>query len=33
MKHTGDERILAPKAGLADALILMQYLGKTPEEM
>lgn len=33
MKHTGDERILVPKSGLADALILMQYLGKTPDQM
>jgi exopolyphosphatase/guanosine-5'-triphosphate,3'-diphosphate pyrophosphatase len=33
MKHTGDDRILVPKAGLADALILMQHSEKTPNQM
>jgi exopolyphosphatase/guanosine-5'-triphosphate,3'-diphosphate pyrophosphatase len=33
MKHTSDDRILVPKAGLADALILMQHSGKTPDQI
>lgn len=32
MQFTNSEKILVPKAGLADALILMQHQGKTPDK-
>lgn len=32
MKFTNAQKLMVPKAGLADALILMQHQGKTPEQ-
>jgi exopolyphosphatase / guanosine-5'-triphosphate,3'-diphosphate pyrophosphatase len=32
MKFANIQKLLVPKAGFADALILMQHLGRTPDE-
>jgi len=32
MKFANAQKLMVPKAGLADALILMQHQGKTPEQ-